>query len=203
MTGAVVTSTGTRIIEPVIGRYQGKPESDRYLSEAERVVIADGHRAGKSARAIAMELGRAVSTVARELTRNRASDGAYHPFTAHALMRTRRPRPKPRRLEMDAALRGRVQKHLDEHWSPEQIVHELATKHGSPIAVETIYQALYAPTRVIARDPWAVLRTGRPHRRPRRRGDQRRPRFIVPITPIDQRPAEVLERVEPGHWESQ
>ena len=55
--GAVVTSTGTRIIEPVIGRYQGKPESDRYLSEAERVVIADGHRAGKSARSIAMELG--------------------------------------------------------------------------------------------------------------------------------------------------
>lgn len=199
--GAVVTSTGTRIIEPVIGRYQGKADSDRYLSEAERVVIADGHRAGKSARAIAMELGRAVSTVARELTRNRASDGAYHPFTAHALMRTRRPRPKPRRLEMDAALRGRVQKHLDEHWSPEQIAHELATKHGSPIAVETIYQALYAPTRVIARDPRAVLRTGRPHRRPRRRGDQRRPRFIVPITPIDQRPAEVLERVEPGHWE--
>ena len=146
-------STGTRIIEPVIGRYQGKPESDRYLSEAERVVIADGHRAGKSARAIAMELGRAVSTVARELTRNRASDGAYHPFTAHALMRTRRPRPKPRRLEMDAALRGRVQKHLDEHWSPEQIAHELATKHGSPIAVETIYQALYAPTRVIAPVP--------------------------------------------------
>ena len=67
--------------------------------------------------------------------------------------------------------------------------------------METIYQALYAPTRVIARDPRAVLRTGRPHRRPRRRGDQRRPRFIVPITPIDQRPAEVMERVEPGHWE--
>ena len=73
--------------------------------------------------------------------------------------------------------------------------------HGRPIAVETIYRALHSPRRVIARDASAVLRTDRPHRRPRRRGDTRRPRFLVPITPIDQRPAEVLERVEPGHWE--
>lgn len=199
--GVIVRASGTRVVEPVIGRYEGKPDSDRYLSEAERVIIADSHRLGKSARAIAAELGRAVSTVARELTRNRASDGGYHPFTAHALMRGRRPRPKRRRLEIDAALRELVQQHLDMRWSPEQIAHELTTQHASPIAVETIYQALYAPSRVIARDASAVLRTGRPHRRPRRRGDQRRPRFVVPITPIDQRPVEVLERLEPGHWE--
>lgn len=199
--GVLVKPNGTRIVEPVIGRYQGKPDSDRYLSELERVHIADGHRAGKSARAIAAELGRAVSTVARELTRNRASDGVYHPFTAHALMRARRPRPKQRRLETDTGLRSLVQHYLDMRWSPEQIAHELATEHGESIAVETIYQALYAPSRVIERDASAVLRSGRPHRRPRRRGDRRRPRFVVPITPIDQRPVEVLERLEPGHWE--
>lgn len=199
--GVIATPTGTRVIEPVIGRYRGGAESKRYLSEAERVVIADGHRAGKSARTIAAELGRAVSTVARELTRNRASDGVYHPFTAHALMRARRPRPKPRKLETDAALCGLVQRHLDMRWSPEQIAHELTTCHDAPIAVETIYQALYAPDRVIARDPRCVLRSGRAYRRARRRGDQRRPRFIAPITPIDQRPLKVLERVEPGHWE--
>ena len=176
-------------------------DSDRYLSEAERVAIADGIRAGKSARAIAAALGRAASTVARELNRNRASDGVYHPFTAHALMRARRPRPKRRRLERETGLRGLVQQYLDKRWSPEQIAHELTAQHGERIAVETIYQALYAPSRVIARDASAVLRTGRPHRRPRRRGDQRRPRFVVPITPIDQRPVEVLERLEPGHWE--
>ena len=73
----------------------------------------------KSARAIATQLGRAVSTVARELNRNRASDGVYHPFTAHALMRSRRPRPKPRRLEVDGSLRVLVQQYLDKSWSPE------------------------------------------------------------------------------------
>lgn len=199
--GVIVSGTGTRVVEPVIGRYQGRPDSDRYLSEAERVFIADGTRAGKSARAIAAELGRAVSMVARELTRNRASDGGYQPFTAHALMRARRTRPKRRRLERETGLRELVQQYLDKRWSPEQIAHELVAQHGERIAVETIYQALYAPSRVIGRDARAVLRSGRPHRRPRRRGDQRRPRFLVPITPIDERPVEVLERVEPGHWE--
>lgn len=116
-------------------------------------------------------------------------------------MRARRSRPKRRRLEREVGLRGLVQRYLDQRWSPEQISHELAAAHGQRIAVETIYQTLYAPSRVIARDASAVLRTGRPYRRPRRRGDQRRPRFMVPITPIDQRPVEVLERVEPGHWE--
>ncbi|WP_206445693.1 IS30 family transposase [Agrococcus sp. KRD186] len=199
--GVIVTETGSRVVEPVVGRYQRAPDSGRYLSEAERVLIADGTRLGKSARAIAAELGRAVSTVARELTRNRASDGAYHPYTAQALMRARRPRPKRRRLETDDRLRLLVLAYLDKRWSPEQIVHDLAAQHGERIAVETIYQALYSPSKVIARDAGAVLRTGRLHRRPRRRGDQRRPRFVVPITPIDQRPATVLNRIEPGHWE--
>lgn len=185
----------------MIGRYEGRAESGRYLSEAERVRIADGARAGKSARTIAADLGRAVSTVARDLAGNRVSDGSYHPFTAHALMRTRRPRPKRRRLGADGPLRVLVQRYLDKRGSPEQVAHELAVTHGRRIAVEAIYQALYSPARVVARDPAAVLRTGRPHRRPRRRGDTRRPRFMVPITPIGQRPAEVIDRIEPEHWE--
>lgn len=77
--GVIVRESGTRVVEPVIGRYERRVESDRYLSLAERVQIADGDRAGMSARAIATALGRAVSTVARELVRNRANDGSYHP----------------------------------------------------------------------------------------------------------------------------
>jgi len=45
--GVVVRESGTRVVEPVIGRFEGRAESDRYLSEAERVAIADGIRAGK------------------------------------------------------------------------------------------------------------------------------------------------------------
>ena len=118
-------------------------------------------------------------------------------------MQARRPRPKARLLERDGELRIVVQSYLDQRWSPEQVVHELGAAHGRRVAVETIYQALYSPQRVVQRDASSVLRTGRPHRRPRRRGDQRRPRFIVPITMIEQRPVEANDRRVPGHWESQ
>ena len=46
-----------------------------------------------------------------------------------------------------------------------------------------------------------MLRSGRPYRRPRRRGDQRRPRFVVPSTLVDERPLEVKDRTVAGHWE--
>lgn len=200
--GGMIDRNGVvRVVHPVVGRDPARMPSPRYLSVEERTVIADGHRAGRSATSIAKELGRAVSTVARELKRNRTDAGGYEPHRAHAAMLARRPRPKERILATDEELRGLVQGYLDKRWSPEQIVHELEVEHGRRIAVETIYQALYCPERVVQRDASLVLRTHRPHRRPRRRGDQRRPRFIVPITMIEERPAEVHEREVPGHWE--
>jgi IS30 family transposase len=199
--GGVVTRNGvSRVVEPILNQVQERPESGRYLSEDERIAIADGAHAGRSATSIAAELGRAVSTVARELQRNQV-DGEYRPHAAHQLMRARRPRPKSRRLESDPELRALVQHYLDQLWSPEQIAHELDAKHGRSIAVETIYQALYSPTRCVERDPRNVLRTGRPYRRPRRRGDQRRPRFTVPIRLIEERPQEADDRTVAGHWE--
>lgn len=199
--GGVITRNGiTRVVEPILDHHPVRVESGRYLSEDERIVMGDAVRAGRSARSIAAELGRAVSTVSRELTRNEV-DGEYRPHAAHRLMLTRRPRPKQRRLERDRELRTLVQHYLDQRWSPEQIAHELSAKHDRPIAVETIYQALYSPQRCVERDARSVLRTGRPYRRPRRRGDQRRPRFVVPIRTIEERPVEVLDRSVAGHWE--
>jgi IS30 family transposase len=190
------------VVEPIIDRTPTGVESGRYLSEGERVAIADGVRAGRSARAIALELGRAVSTVSRELHRNRdRDDGGYRPHAAHAMMIARRPRPKQRRLAVEGELRRLVQHYLDQHWSPEQIAHVMDAEHHMPIAPETIYQALYCPQRVLQRDARATLRTRRPYRRPRRRGDQRRGRFMVPIRMIDERPNEADNRCIPGHWE--
>ena len=45
--------------------------SPRYLSEDERVVIADLHRQGLGVRAIAAGLGRSPATISRELRGNR------------------------------------------------------------------------------------------------------------------------------------
>lgn len=192
----------TRVVEPIVGRLPERPASPRYLSEGERVAIADGLRAGRSARSIAAELQRSPSTVALEISRNRDPDtGEYRPHAAHRRMVDRRPRPKRRRLEDDHELRVLVQHYLDQHWSPEQISHQLKVHHRQTIAVETIYQALYSPARVLERDAKMALRTKRPYRRPRRRRDERRRRFVAPVVLIDQRPDTVADRREPGHWE--
>jgi IS30 family transposase len=197
--GGVIRRSGAeRRVAPVVDRLEPRVESPRYLSLGERVTIADGDRAGKSARTIAKELGRAVSTVARELKRNRDKAGDYKPYKAHDLMLARRPRPRRRILAEDDELRAVVQGLLDKHWSPELIARELRVVHGRRLASETIYQALYSPERTVQRE---FTSTRRRYRRPRRRGDERRPRFIVPIRLIDERPAQVLDRLEPGHWE--
>jgi transposase, IS30 family len=122
--------------------------SARFLSEDERVRIADLHRGGWSTRAIARKLGRDPSTISRELRRNAdPAAGAYRPFGAHRRALGRRPRPRPAKLAIDVELRTMVQQLLNRRWSPEQISHEL--RHRFPdqperhLVPETLYQAIY------------------------------------------------------------
>ena len=179
-------------------------ESARYLSDAERIVIADGLRSGRSKRSIAGELGRSVSSVCREVLRNTDASGEYRPHAAHQRMLTRRPRPKQRRLALNAELRSTVQKRLDTRWSPEQISNSLRLEQPDrpdlQLATESIYRAIYAPASVLTTAARVVLRTGRTNRQ-RRRSGVRSVRFVVPMTPIKERPETVKDRVEGGPWE--
>ena len=180
--------------------------SARFLSEQERVRIADLHRVGKSLRFIAGELGRAVSTISRELRRNRdPADRGYLPHTAHRLAATRRPRPKTTRLAADPVIREFVDSLLGKRYSPEQISHELTVQFpDSPtrqLAVETLYQAVYQPGRNgLNNTARESLRSGRRRRRPQRY-QRRRPGHLQPEVMIDARPAEANDRVQPGHLE--
>jgi len=183
------------------------PVSARFLSEAERTAIADGLIRGGSVRVIAAELGRAPSTVSREIRRNRdTGTEVYHPFRAQRRAAGRRVRPKLGKLVCNAELRAFVQGHLEQRWSPEQISRVLPglfpDRPEMRIVHETIYQALYAqgPGR-LRRDPAGLLRSGRIRRKRRRRSSERLGRFIAPMVMIGQRPAEVAERVVAGHWE--
>ena len=63
--------------------------SARYLSQDERIKIADLHQRGLGVREIATGVGRAPSTVSRELRRNDSKDG-YRPFEAHRKATARR-----------------------------------------------------------------------------------------------------------------
>jgi transposase len=71
--------------------------SGRYLSMAEREEIACGLAAGDSLRAIAGRLGRAPSTISREIERNRGSGHSWRYRASAAQDRAERmaARPKP------------------------------------------------------------------------------------------------------------
>ncbi len=191
-------SAGELVQYPPVKITPAKPRSLRYLSEDERIVIADLLAAGGTVRAIAIAIGRAPSTVSREVRRNTGAHGRYRAHHAERLARERVRGPRPRRVSEDAVLRDAIQGLLNKRWSPEQVAHELRIRFaGRPcrcVCKETIYQAIYDP----AVD---VTRPARRRRRRRRvRGDQRRGRLTA-MRMICDRPVDVEDRVQAGHWE--
>ena len=147
--------------------------SPRFLSEDERVVIADLRCEGVSVREIGRRLGRSASTVSRELARNRQADGRYRPHAAHQLARVRRARPKVSRIAADPGLRAIIQDGLARRRSPQQIAARLRRDHPDRaewhVTHETIYQALYVQAKGgLRREVASWLRTGRAQRRPHR-----------------------------------
>ncbi len=202
----VTTSDGRRLHYAPVTTTRKVEISERYLSEDERVTVADLHRQRHSIRAIAAEMGRSPSTISRELRRNRdPGRGQYRPFVAQRLAVDRRARPGRGKIVNDDVLREFVGSLLKKRWSPEQISHELRTEFPKQpemqLAHETIYQAVYRPELGgLHRELPKALRTGRRRRKPHRRGDERRGR-LANMTMIDQRPGEADDRATPGHWE--
>ncbi|WP_425286468.1 IS30 family transposase [Actinopolyspora xinjiangensis] len=192
-----------RVPKPRGGRAE---VSGRFLSESERVHIADRCRERAGVRVIARELGRDPSTVSRELRRNCQQNGAYRPHGAHARARARRPRPKRGKIARDGRLRQVVETKLGHQWSPEQIAAYLRRRFpGQPdrhVVHETIYQAMYHRHRGRLRQhSCRQLRSGRRRRRSRRETRQRQHFFVTPSVMLDHRPAEAADRAVPGHWE--
>lgn len=180
--------------------------SGRFLSVAEREEIAVGVAAGLSCRQIAAGLGRAASTVSREVERNGYRGRyRYRALAAQAQAQFRAARPKTARLAGNDRLRGQVQCWLEQRWSPEQI--SVMLKQQFPddpemwVSHETIYQSIYVQGRGALRRELAVcLRTGRALRKPRRKQGERRGR-IKDMVLISERPPEADDRAVPGHWE--
>jgi transposase, IS30 family len=201
--GASVAAEWFRQAGGVKGNAPG-PVSGRYLSLAEREEIAVGLAAGESLRVIAGRLGRAVSTVSREVRRNGAR-GVYRALAAQAQAEFRAARPKAAKLAGNSELRGWVQHKLKQNWSPEQVSvtleAEFPDRPEMRVSHETIYQSVYVQGRGALRRELATrLRTGRALRKPRRQEGERRGR-IKDMVMISERPAEAEDRAVPGHWE--
>jgi IS30 family transposase len=183
-----------------------RPIDPRFLSLPEREMIRDLSAAGASQRAIAEAMGRAPSTISRELGRNSDPRLGYLPHGAQRKADARRTRPKPAKRVPDSALRTYVQAKLGLEWSPEQISHRLVTdfpeNQEMRVSHETIYQSLYLQARGgLKREIQAALRSGRARRRPRQEPGQRKSRFVDPMIMISERPPEIEDRAVPGHWE--
>jgi IS30 family transposase len=180
--------------------------SRRALSMDEREEISRGVASGVSLRSVARMLGRAPSTISRELRRN-GGDGRYRAAAADKRAWDRALRPKACKLARHDQLRQLVAAKLHDNWSPEQIAGWL--KHTYPddedyrVSHETIYRSLFVQARgVLKKDLQAHLRSGRAIRRSRHatgKGDQRG--SLTDMISIRERPASIEDRAVPGHWE--
>jgi transposase, IS30 family len=171
------------------------------LSISEREEIRAGLERGQTFTVIARSIGRAVSTVSREVAANGGRHG-YRAWLAHQDAGRKARRPKtPKLVGRLAAL---VTEGLEEWWSPEEIARRLRLEFPDDpmmwVSHETIYQSLFVQGRgELRRELHRCLRTGRAQRRPRSRLERRG--HIPGMVMISERPAEIEDRAVPGHWE--
>jgi transposase, IS30 family len=184
-------------------RSRRRPRSRLRLSLVEREEIRAGIAAGDSFRAIARRLGRAASTVSREVG-GVAGRSSYRATRADDRACLAALRPKRSKLACNPGLRRTVCDLLQRRFSPQQISATLKREHPDDplmqISPETIYQSLYVQSRGrLRKDLTRYLRSGRSKRKPRR-GPTARGR-IPDMVSISERPPEVQDRAVPGHWE--
>lgn len=215
--GESLSSIGRRFnrasssIHPLLARTGGirppkRIRSRLALTLIEREEISRGLTANLSLREIARNLGRAASTVSREVGRN---GGAiqYRAATSDAAAWDRAHRPKPCKLLGNDYLCRTISAKLARKWSPQQIAGWLMRKHpdveDKRVSHETIYRCLFIQTRgVLKKELQAHLRATRSIRRSRHATMKRSGigKFNDAIS-IRDRPADVEDRAVPGHWE--
>jgi IS30 family transposase len=175
------------------------------LSLSEREEISRGLVGGGRFADIARALGRATSTICREVHRN-GGRTQYRATVADQRAWSRARRPKRCKLATHARLQRCVAERLQQHWSPEQIagwlVEQYPADQSMRVSHETIYRTLFVQTRgALRRELTAFLRTQRHRRGARRARGGARGGSIAGELSIRERPAQAEDRAVPGHWE--
>jgi IS30 family transposase len=176
------------------------------LTLVEREEISRGLVNGDSLRLIATGLGRAPSTVSREVTRN-GGLGQYRAAASEKRAWNQALRPKACKLATCPPLRRVVASLLRRNWSPQQIAGWLRRIHPDEeafwVSHETIYRSLFVQARgVLKKELIEHLRSQHPIRRSRHATAKADLRGRIPDTvSIRERPAEAQDRAVPGHWE--
>ncbi len=175
------------------------------LSLAEREEISRGLAGGESSRAIARRLGRASSTISREVAAN-GGRGHYRACRADKAAVRRMRRPKVSKLATCSRLRAIVEDKLELRWSPTQISGWLVdTFPDDPemrVSHETIYLSLFVQSRgALRKELTRYLRSGHSTRRPKGHTVMNGQGQLRGTLNISERPAEANDRAVPGHWE--
>ncbi len=179
--------------------------SELRLSLVEREEISRGLAAGESLRSIARRVGRAPSTISREVNRN-GGRVRYRACPADRAFGRRCKRPKPVKLASCERLRLVVEDRLEQRWSPEQIAGWLRVNFPDDpemrVSHETIYLSLFVQSRgALRKELTRFLRTGRGTRRPLGYTTINGQGQLRGTVHISERPAEANDRAVPGHWE--
>jgi IS30 family transposase len=201
----VAQGTVSNVVRPLGGVVRPEmwsPSAGR-LSLDDRVNIKIWLESGESFRDIGRRVGRAASTVSREVG-GVAGRRTYAPMAAHRGAYERARRPKATKLGSNPRLCARVIGDLEQLWSPAQIRTRLRAEFaGQPemwVSHETIYKSIYIQGRgELRRELARCLRTGRAQRRHQGRIETRG--RIANMVMISERPAEAADRAVPGHWE--
>ena len=180
----------------------------RRLSSAEREEVSRGLAQGTGLSAIARRLGRAPSTVSREVHHNSGKSG-YRAFSAgrRANVRASSRKQGKSRLTCDDRLRRYVMEKLRKRWSPREIVKRLQEEYPGDRTMRISHEAIYRYIYVLPRGSLKTtliqaLRQARAYRRKRKPGNHEESRgTIAEMLSIEERPREVADRTMPGHWE--
>jgi IS30 family transposase len=176
------------------------------LTLVEREEISRAVVANQSIRSIAMYLGRAPSTISREIKRNGGQE-CYRASQADLTAWDRAHRPKTCKLVQNRALAHLVAGKLQCQWSPEQIAGWLKRTYPGDesyqVSHETIYRSLFIQARgALKKELLQHLRRTRAMRRSRHHTQKTDNHGrITDAVSISERPATVEDRAVPGHWE--
>jgi transposase, IS30 family len=170
----------------------------RQITSGERYAISALRRRGLSARAIAAELGRAHTTISREIRRNSCTDGGYRPSKASSRTRGRRSRSR-RNARITPETWETVERYLRLDWSPEQVAGFLRVEGILSISHESIYVHVWHD-KTCGGELWKHMRQAAKKRRKRYGAYDSRGK-VAGKRHISERPPQVEDRCEIGHWE--
>lgn len=158
---------------------------------------------------IARFLDRSVSTISHEVNAAGCNRYTYRASRAHrrAQRRARRRKLWKRKMVLLPKLRRYVHAKLRLRWSPEEIAHKIVMEYPLDmtmrISPESIYSYIYVlPKGILKKELLLCLRRERKRRHKRKQEKMMESKSkIQDMISIEERPAEVVNRVIPGHWE--